>query len=96
MYTLLHAENNSCEPCVDLVVYYDNTNDRFFVTSTEKDSGCYVVNRSELIGITFKYENEIINGILAGIPESDEFVVLLTNAALNSISLIYESNRRMY
>lgn len=96
MYTLLHVEHNTCEPSVDVVVYYDNSNNRFFVTSTEKDSGCYVVKRSELIGKTFKYENEIVNEILSGIPENDEFVVLLTNAVRNSIALIYESNRLMY
>lgn len=96
MYTLLHAENNTCEPCVDVVVYYDNTNDRFLVASTEKDSGCYVVKRPELLGNTFKYENEVIDGILSGIPENYDFVVLLTNAARNSIALIYESNRLMH
>lgn len=96
MYTLLHLEHCTHEPSVDVVVYYDNSKDRFFVTSTEKDSGCYVVKRSELLGELFKYENEIISEILSGIPENDEFMVLLTNVARNSIALIYESNRLMY
>ena len=96
MYTLLHSENTTSEPSVDVVVYYDNIKDRFFVTCTEKDSGCIVVKRNKLLGSNFKYENEIIEEILSGIPENDEFEVLFTNSARNSIALICESNRLMY
>ena len=95
MYTLLH-ENAQSEPSVDVVVYYDNNNDRFFVTCAEKGTGCYVVERGELIGSNYKYTNEIIGEILSGIPADEDFVVLLTNSSRNSIALVCEGNRLLY
>ena len=96
MATTFMRENPQFDSAVDVVVYYDNKENQFLVAFTDKESGCYSVNRNELFGDTFKYPSEVINEILYGIPEEDAPLVLITNVALNSIHLVCDGNRNMF
>lgn len=91
-YTLMH-KNPQYQGAVDIVIYYDTTEKRFLVTSTDKGVGCYPVNREDLVGNSFKYFDQIIDEILCGLPEDLDHLVLCTNLACNAIALLNTENR---
>ena len=93
-YTLLQ-ENPLVAQAHDVVVDYDINLEQFSVKTTETGSS-YIVNHGDLVGDTFKYSNEVFNKLLEKLPDSQDFVVLVTNSAQNSIHLVCEANRLLY
>ena len=93
-YTLLQ-ENPLVTQEHDVVVDYDINLEQFLVKTTETGSS-YIVNRGDLVSDVFKYSNEVFNKLLGSLPDSQDFVVLVTNSAENSIHLVCEANRLLY
>lgn len=93
-YTLLY-ENPLATQAPDVVVKYDNTLDQFLVTFTNTGT-THIFSRGDFVGDIFKYSNEVFNKLLDNLPDSQDFVVLVTNSAQNSIHLVCEGNRLLY
>lgn len=97
-YTLMNDEIVFSEEEIsapDVVVYYDKEHDRFLIHFPE--TGCAeVVNCSN--PRLYKNKKYLCDVIWELIPDSittEGFVVLLTNAARNAISLICVGNRNL-
>lgn len=93
-YSLVH-ENPLINQEHDIVVAYDINQEQFLVAYTESSSG-YIVNRGELVNDTSKYFSEVMDKILSDLPDTEDFLVLVTNIAQNSINLVCEANRLLY
>lgn len=103
-YTLL-PERPQSNPYV--VVIYDNISDKFIVNYTKsgveyfsahaQEASDYTVRYSDLVNKTFKYTNEVINGILSRIPDTvDDIPVYFSNGAINAVHLVVNGNRELY
>ena len=79
----------------NVFVTYDNTLEQFRVNPTEKGSE-YTVARGELVRDTCKYTCEVIDVILSRLPEKGNYLVYLSNIALNSINLVCDGNRLLF
>lgn len=75
----------------DVVVSYDNSLDRFYVTYVETNTG-YMVNRGDLVGEDFKYTDSIIAHILSGCDTDVELDVFFTPTAENEVHMIWMAN----
>lgn len=75
----------------DVVVSYDDINDRFGVLFVESNSG-YFVPRTALVGWDYKYTNRIEERILDTFDAKEDVSVLFTNRADNEINLIWMAN----
>lgn len=93
--TFMH-ENPQFDSAVDVVVYYSNVEGKkmFLVSSTDASvRGCYYVEWDALVGSQYIYINNVIDALLPRLPEDEDTLVLITNQALNAISLVCENNR---
>lgn len=79
----------------NVFVTYDNTLEQFRVTPTEKGRE-YTIDRGELVRDTCKYTSEVIDVILSRLPEEGNYLVYISNIALNSIHLVCEGNRNLF
>lgn len=75
----------------DVVVSYDNSRKRFYVTYVETNTG-YVVDRGELVSEDFKYTDSIISYILSGCETDVELDVCFTDKAENEVYMIWMAN----
>ena len=75
----------------DVVVNYDNTNDRFYVTFVATNTG-YSVPRGNLVSELYKYQDTIIREILSGIDTEPELDVLFSGRADNEVHAIWIAN----
>ena len=71
----------------DVVVGYDNDNNRFYVTFVATNTG-YVVNRGDLVSEDFKFVDTIESEILSYCGEAcDEFDIVSGNVTADECNL---------